>query len=686
MSLIKPIEFVHDLWMRYLWALLGAIILFNGNHFPISTAHAGLALNGNGEEEAKKTGFKIQLVETEVLDMLDDFNRFAKRKDWAKAFQVSDDLFSQTSGGMVEDTKGFHIPFYDRLWSRMVSMSDEGKRAYRLFYDAQAESLFKEVTPGNEERQLLKIYRQFFLTEIGDNAADRLAELSYEQGEFSRAARIWDQILRHCPDTDLDRGELTLKRAAVLARTGDVQELKKLKQEVGALERAEVLVAGNTVTLSDYLASLKPVELKSAQGTEHEMKPFNLAPEDLQPVWQFPLIDEMTDHSMKAIHNNYYSRIDALLVPPIFMDEKRVYINWFGNILALDRVSGKFLWRLGKTHEILTQQSSNFLRGLGLVNHDVMIHKDKLLVVGLYNKENSRLSYSLSSLNPETGAVEWKTSHKDHPLKAHNFTGETAIVGDTLYGVVHKGNEYFLAAVATSSGKLESMIPLGSLQTNGGYYGYVQLRPKPSLTHHQGKLFIMTHFGALLTVEVATQEIIWAFQYDRPSIPQNAYYNSRNLGREMPLSTYGAAMVSGNQLLLKETYGSRLYAINIERHELMWKRPVNQSDKVLLADDERIILLGRELSAIRVADRKMEWSTKLVAESGKMNGLVTDQHIYVYSRTGLLKIDRADGDIQKHYRLKADSGSVGGRIFLRDGLLYTVSNRKICAYKIENSP
>ncbi len=66
----------------------------------------------------------------------------------------------------------------------LTALSPEGQAAYRLFYDAEAKKLFEEAEGATELKNLERIYSAYFITSVGDNAADRLGDLYFELGRF----------------------------------------------------------------------------------------------------------------------------------------------------------------------------------------------------------------------------------------------------------------------------------------------------------------------------------------------------------------------------------------------------------------------------------------------------------------------------------------------------------------------
>ena len=124
--------------------------------------------------------------------------------------------------------------------SILAALPPDGQAAYRLFYDAEAKKLLDEAEGPAELKNLERIYSAYFITSVGDNAADRLGDLYFELGRFDRAADCWLAVLRERPDTDLSPalagGE---GRAGALPRGAPVRIRAGPRRAGGSLQRRE---------------------------------------------------------------------------------------------------------------------------------------------------------------------------------------------------------------------------------------------------------------------------------------------------------------------------------------------------------------------------------------------------------------------------------------------------------------
>ena len=99
------------------------------------------------------------------------------------------------------------------------------------------------ASPSDEPATLRKIVNQYFLSSVGDLAADRLGDVLFEQGNFAEAAALWQSAAEEYPDPNVSAAELQAKRCVALARLGRRDELASL------VETVKQQYAGQTITI-----------------------------------------------------------------------------------------------------------------------------------------------------------------------------------------------------------------------------------------------------------------------------------------------------------------------------------------------------------------------------------------------------------------------------------------------------
>jgi hypothetical protein len=169
---------------------LGAICLW------ADVAPGQVIIERGGSDQAATAAFQVTLDES-LETAFADFERHVGRQAWDKAFQPLMDLPADKQGGMLPTKDGYLISARARIREALSDLPPDGREAFRIFYDARAQKLYDELVsvidrPAIETQSAAEqLFDRYFLTSVGDNAADLLAEMYFEQGRFDDAAGCW---------------------------------------------------------------------------------------------------------------------------------------------------------------------------------------------------------------------------------------------------------------------------------------------------------------------------------------------------------------------------------------------------------------------------------------------------------------------------------------------------------------
>ena len=163
-------------------------------------------------------------VDEAVQNALTDFQRHGERNDWQKAFRVLENLPPEKRVGMLPTGDGFMVPAKNRLWQLLVEVNAEGRAAFRLFNEPKAKQLFEKLQAeqaANDPQTRTtaeQIYDLYFLTSYGDDAANTLGDIAFEQGSFVEAASRWRAIIEYHSDSNIPLPRLMSKAATGMTR------------------------------------------------------------------------------------------------------------------------------------------------------------------------------------------------------------------------------------------------------------------------------------------------------------------------------------------------------------------------------------------------------------------------------------------------------------------------------------
>ena len=657
----------------------------------------------NPEEEAAQNlqrGFTVRKEDPKVIDAFEDFKRHSQKKAWELAFRAIASVTEKDPKGMVPSGDGLMVPTRQRVWQALAALPPDGREAFRLFNDASAKQKFDRATAAGSEdlAALREVFQAFFITSIGDEAADRLGDACFEAGDFLAADAAWKAVIDHYPDTNLSKTRLRLKRCAALSRAARWDAFDDVAASLGRDGSAEtVRMAGRDVPAAQYLASLREaagdaggkVELAAqTQATADAGGPLEF-PQENKPLWQLQFMDETVKERLnQALQNmgwgNGTEAPVSAAVPPSATDGKRVYLNWLGIGFAVDAKTGKLLWRTRKFSELSNQAQQLVYGGVNLARYHLTLDGNRVLITGLpldQVNQGTGGSYRLVCHNAENGSVVWSTKTGD--VAPYSVASSPLPLGDTIYIVASRTNqqELHLLAMSADKGKLLWSVPLGTPQVSVDYRGMSQ-GPSPLLLQHGGVIYVVTNNGAVLAVDTAGRRVDWAFTCEPPPVMSGYVMFIPSNVRRMPVKTSGAAFIRDSVLYFKESGGYTLYALDLAGPSLKWKRAVDPSDTIAGLGPGSLYTVGESVSAIDLATRAMRWSTSLPTETGMLRPILGGDRLYVFSGRGVMQIDTANGDPAGRPFRGADLESLGGALYRTGDRLVSVSNLAVTAYPL----
>ncbi|MCA9007806.1 MAG: PQQ-binding-like beta-propeller repeat protein, partial [Planctomycetaceae bacterium] len=607
---------------------------------------------------------------------------------------------TKSTSRLLPTKDGFLIDAEDRVFQALTALPAEGREAFRLFFDGKARKQFEDltvsgrlVTPQATE-DARKIFSQYFLTSIGDDVADLLGNDAFEQGQFHQAARYWRAILDHHPDSNLSEMDLNVKYALALIRNGQIE------QAAATIQLISQQFAGQKVTLGGaevdpvlYLKSLLPAgsgKNSNDSGATNVLanrlsQPLELSDRKFQPRWQVTYLDQTAEQAIVNSQSDYYGRSKSYqtFVPPMAVDDKRAYFNFYGICFGVDLQSGKLVWRNAKFKDLGTNFNNySFHQSSNLNQYHIVVDGDYVLTTLIPQKEMNRYRacYRLIAYQRDSGKQLWQSSQTNE-----SFISKPLVDGERLYVVSHQQNNNLLTlnCLQLKTGKKEWSIPLGSVVAGNSSNG-MPVMPVPILRKTGDSLLILTNNGALFEIGIPTRTINWAFRYPyKVDQTSNNYYYAA-IDEEVQLHSEGQMLSDGNLVYFKEAGMDEVYALDLAAKKMLWKRPIKTSAQLVGIDQKNVYLLSRELEAIDRKTHDLNWAVKLPVAAGGMSALLDPEQLWVFTSRGIFEISKTNGDILGIYR-GHDLTSLGGSIDFQQGLVLCVSNQAVTAYPVTGS-
>lgn len=641
----------------------------------------------NNDEEKKKRPFTLPAQKSEVTEALAEFRRLSEKGTWERAFKELEKVQQADANALTPGDEGLYIPTRLVVRQALAELPAAGKQAYRLFHDAEAKALLEQAQGKDELDKLRKLFADYFITSVGDTAADRLGDIYFEQGEMDKAAECWQAVLRWQPETALPRVRLLVKTAIARARSGHWDEFAELEREVQKRHAGEtVVLGGKTVPAEEHLRALASkrdaapsLDLAEAGATRAEVE----LPDGPEPNWQFRVFGIQEAQSLAQVGANWGWQIRfpvTEMVPAVALDTQRVYLNYMGYLLALDQKTGKLLWRTGRLSDLPQKVQNNQFHFPE--QYSIVVSGDTLWCVyrDVAQIGQQGQPFRIGRWEAATGKPGW-SSQTINDLQQWNMQGRPIPAGDRLYVAASKngqGAESHCLCLQAADGKLLWSTLLGTHQVDQSQMWH-RRSAQPSLLLSGGKLYVDTHAGGLLALDAQGGAIEWGFAYDSSAPDPNNWYN-----QVQTLATAAPPSIVGGTMYLKGMRSDRIYALDLAGPKVLWKRPVSESAMIVGVDGDRLYLTGEDVMAIDLADRKLKWAATLPTATGWIRPLLTADRIYQFTSRGIFELDKSNGDTVRLFR-GSDLDSLGGVLVGTADQLLSVSNLSVTAYPLRDS-
>jgi outer membrane protein assembly factor BamB len=658
----------------------------------------------NSSETDKAPGFSVHKEQRPVADAFEDFERYRDKKAWEKAFAALGKIDEGKPGHLVAAKDGFLVPTELKVRAELLSLPADGREAYRLFNDAKAAQLLHAVTvsgPG-EIPTLTKIVNRYFITSVGDQAADQLGDALFEAGDFPNAQHCWQMIIENFPDSSLSPAQLQTKRAMALARCGQWEQFEAVRATIHDRYAGQsVQIGGHDVVAGDFVDSLKS---QSAPTTKATLEPsdyvttsyvYKLSPGDGpllpatdQPVWQIPIMDvQASSQLIQQLGQSGWAAMAGQFtqaVPATVVDEKRVYVNWLGICFACDLKNGKLLWRTDTFGDMTQKMAQAMMQGIAIDPqvYSATLCNDKVIFTrrATDNQNYNELPMTrLHCLSAEAGKMVWKTD--SGPLATWGFVGQPLLSGDVFYMIAHSqgSQELSLLCIGTSKGDLRWQASLGTPAPSMNYRGQPTV-PAPTLLLRSGKIMVLTNNGALLQLDCGTHQVEWAFSYPTYVETQQQFYG---YAMPSPVIAPGTLLWFGPTLYFKEYNSNVAYAMDPSGPTIQWKRRIDPDAGIASCDGNNIILAGPEIECLDCQSRALLWADKTSTRTGAMRPVLQGDWMYFFGSKGIDSVRLSTGETGpkfKGYDREAD----GGVLWKTANRLVTVSSRAITAYPLSH--
>ena len=670
---------------------------------------AAAALDARAALAQEGPSFGVPLVAEVHQDAYADFLARVAERDWSRAFRSIGEEMEHPPAGLLPARDGIALSFRERLWRDLVELDPDGRRAFRLYYDARAERLWRAAERASEEQRpglWRELFERWFPTRFGDQAADALARRASAAGDARAAALLWRAVLDHHPDTDLDKRDLWLDLCASLAASENWEELARAAEHVAAryagttveregvtqdvgtwlagLERRRVAAPGApgarpappTRSAAGALpapptgstaGALPAPPTGSTAGALPAPPPRSTAgalparlPLAQEPValWRFELPSPA-------------ARADALGPPQPagLLHDGGLLLDQAGVVRRIEPATGALAWTQGSDPE---RADASELRGRNLLARA----GEWIVASDTPSWQGERVLLRLALLEPGTGDRLWSSE----PLgEGVSLLGTPLVHRSSLYvvGQVPQSFTLELWCLDLADGRARWHVPLGtpgpSVAEQGATWrgSTTTLLPiRPELALDGEELYVATDAGALLAVAPEDGSIRWAWlsSLERGSV-----------GAISPASLH----LAGGVLYLRGRGSPRCVALDLSARRELWSAAVSPDERIVAADERNLYLVGTNARALALATGERRWSRPVLVPADVRAVVQTEAYLYLLTRRGLYELDKASGDSGRP-PLRGDLVGLDGGDVLCDGeRLLCIGARAVLAIGLE---
>lgn len=614
------------------------------------------------------------------------------------------------------------------------SLPPEGRKAYEDQFGAEARRQLLEAVKSADLQLMQQVALRYSHTQAGLEALYLLAQDHMDHGRprEATACLAWTY---ESPDRDRYEPHLSLlmalgwQQSGDAAKAGEVLEALKMAQP-----NASWQVAGKTVAMFDsvdaagsWLASSFALPQSQRIGQSegwltHRGTPSRdaqVAIDDpfMTARWRKPLLSEAGQRSVERETQQYISnKITPLpMLFPVAVDNT-ILIRTGNGVRAYDWTTGNESWSypsddLGADAGIedsvwrdaafgspstdgqrifLVQDQGTLPSGLGgMAGMQMGMRGGRAFGRRMWGGpfgpamvEDGTESGPLPSNNTlaaitidRQGSLEWHVGGSDGgdrpALAGHFFLGPPLAYAGRLYCMAEYKNSIRLVVLDVRTGDLAWSQELGIAEHGIAADPFRRMAgATPSIA--QGVIVCPTSSGGIVALDLATQSLLWAYQY--PRNPQTRLNPESGQFPQMPQGgrwVDGAAVISGNRVLVTPLESNEIHCLNLADGNLRWTQP--RADNLFLAcvHNDKALMVGQFRSTMLDLNTGRPIGNQMGLPSGARpsgRGVHSGEFYYLpLTNASIAKIDLAKGAVVAN--LPSDRGFTPGNLIVHRGTI-----------------
>lgn len=240
-------------------------------------------------------------------------------------------------------------------------------------------------------------------------------------------------------------------------------------------------------------------------------------------------------------------------------------------------------------------------------------------------EEIIKTSNELSAISVQEGQgkLRWRVGGLsglgDPRLARAYFLGSPLPQGGRLYVMAEINGAIHLLVLGAKTGKLEWAIDLCGVEQPINTDLFRRMSgARPSID--AGIAVCPTSAGGVVAVDLATQSLLWAYQFPRSqrSLHRPEHGNIPNLDQGNRMTDSAATLAEG-KVLLTPPEGEDIVCLDLASGKLLWKKPREKFLYCACVHDDKAVFVGEDrIEALQLDNGKSAW--KLAHRSGALPG------------------------------------------------------------------
>jgi outer membrane protein assembly factor BamB len=551
-------------------------------------------------------------------------------------------------------------------WVRQQIASDADLlAAYRRSYEATAQRALEQASvPQVDADALAAVLGRYALCSAGLEAGLRLAGVCLERADGIEAAAVLDSLEGH-PDLarQMGRWQQLQAMAGAIAGWPSRQQKHTAALESGDREARE--------QLQSWLRQWQPPAPPPVVVSAGQDPTLTLPKPVVRPLW--------TLKTSQAMSNNEAAPGEQRSAVVPVAEGQRLFINDNVAVLALDRSSGRVLWRHRVEDDEGTPLTLNSMMRMGIPDQRGVAIEGNVLAAIVGQVSVMRVNVMgrgqptrLICLEKSDGSLRWQRNpgQLDPTLVNAFFHGTPIVAHGRIYALARRSQmsgfqDAFLLAVDARSGNLLWRRHLSSsVVTNR-----LSVQSLSQMTLADGWIFVADNLGSAACVSARDGEIRWlAVLVDSARGPREQSFQMAMAEGQWPgpVSVPAGVLVpssTGAIVVLDPQTGKTLREL---------KEPLAQSQYVVKAGSD-VLGIGPTVCLLDGSTLEVRWRRRIAnpeeANSPIGRGFIAGQRLLLPLATRMVVLDMRDGNNLGEY--PQDGG--GNVLAMRDQVIVAAS-------------